>query len=141
MSGNVVLAFDAQLAYVELVLRGLGLLSQPVGSPADEVGSEHDEALLEVDCRLGTDFNVVQVEDLFAFLDAGVDRLAGVILLKPRWQVAGDRVGAKVEQSAVLAGFAGVEALQGDIERIRTALQRPARPSDQLRIGAYSHSG
>ena len=41
----------------------------------------------------------------------------------------------------MLAGFAGLEALQGDIDRIRAALQLSAAPGDESGIGAHSHPG
>ena len=86
------LPFDAQFAYVESVLGWLGLVSQPMRGPADEVGGKRDEALLQIDRWLGADFDVVQVEDLFALLDAGLNRLSGIVLLEPSWQVVCDRV-------------------------------------------------
>jgi hypothetical protein len=43
--------------------------------PTDEVGGEDHATLLQVNGWLGTHFDVVQAEDLFAFLNPSLDSL------------------------------------------------------------------
>jgi len=117
------LAFDAQLGHVQGVFGRLCLVGQPLRGPTDEIGSEDHETLLQVDGWLGTHFDVVQAEDLLAFLDPGFDDLPAIVMLEPGRRVLRDRVCAEVKQRAVLEGLAGVEALQGNVQRIRAAFE------------------
>ena len=113
MRGHLHLAFDAELAHVQSVLDRLAF--QPASSPANEIGREQDERLLQIDGRFGAHFEVVQVEDLLALLHARLNRLPAVVALEPVDDLLGHRLRPEVKQGAVLERFAGVEALQSDI--------------------------
>ena len=54
-----------------------------MGSPTDEVGSKDDQSFLEIDSRLRTHLDVVELEDLFAFLDTRFDELSTIIAVEP----------------------------------------------------------
>ena len=80
MSCDLHLAFDAQLADIQSVFSRQCLISQPVRSPTDEIGGEEDEALLQEDGWFRADFDMVQIEDLFAFFDPSFDGLPAIVL-------------------------------------------------------------
>src|SRR5438128_4729044 len=113
MRGHLHLAFDAELAHVQSVLDRLAF--QPASSPANEIGREQDERLLKIDGRFGAHFEVMQVEDLLALFNPGLNRLPAVVLLEPSRQLLGHWLRTEVKQGAVLEGVAGVEALESDI--------------------------
>ncbi len=62
MRRHLHLAFDAELVHVQGVFDRLRLVFQPVSSPANEIGREQDERLLQIDGRFGTHLEVVQVK-------------------------------------------------------------------------------
>ena len=84
---------------------------------------------------------MVQVENLLALLDPSFDGLPAIVVPEPGWEVKGDRVISEVEQGAVLAGFAGVEALQDYIQRVGAAFELRSAPGDQFGIRSHPHPG
>ena len=84
---------------------------------ADEVGSKEHETLLEINGGFGADFDLVQVEDLLALFDPGLDGLAAIVLGKPSREVLHDRVISIVEQAAVLERSTGLKPFQSHVQR------------------------
>ena len=67
----------------ETIKGWLKLLSQPVGGPADKVGGQGGKIFLQSQSWLSPDFQVMHLEDPFAFFDPGFNRLAAIVSLKP----------------------------------------------------------
>ena len=82
MGADLNLAFDAHVLDVERILLRLGPSCEPTSSPADEVGGEQRYAFLQENCGFGAHLDAMQVEDLFAFLDAGFNDLPGVVMIE-----------------------------------------------------------
>ena len=97
MSGDLNLALDPKRAYVQGMPDGLCLLCQPREGPPNEIGSEEHTAFLEINGGFGADFDFMQVEDLFAFFNSGLDQLSAVIVVEPSGQILGDQVRAVME--------------------------------------------
>lgn len=81
MSRDLHLAFDAERAHVQGMPHRLCLLGQPRQGPPNEVGGEEHTAFLKINCGFGADFDFMQVEDLFAFFNSGLDQLSAVVRL------------------------------------------------------------
>src|SRR5712691_244822 len=109
--------------------------------PANEIGSEEHEGLLKVDGWFGADFEVMQVEDLLALLNASLNRLPAVVPLEPLGYMLGHGLRTKVKQGAMLERFARVEPLQSDIQSIGAVRQAQTRPGQQFGIGPHSRPG
>ena len=75
------------------------MFGQPVSSETDEIGAEQNEMLLQAHGGQGTNFDVMSLEDLSCFFVARFDGLAGVVVVKPGWQVFGDLGRAKMHQA------------------------------------------
>jgi len=80
MGGDLHLLLDAHLAKGKSMLILLGMLIDPGGCPADEVGGENGQGFLQINGWFGAHFQAVEIENLFSFLDARLDGLASVVL-------------------------------------------------------------
>ena len=120
------------------MLPGLRLLAQPVKGPTNEVSGEEHTAFLEINRRFGANFDFVQVEDLFAFLDSCFNELPAVVMVEPGGQILSDQIRTVMEQGAVLKRGAGVKAFQGQIQRIRRKWQGTLGPGRHFGISADS---
>ena len=84
------------------------LLPKPESGKADEVGSKGRKMLLEAKCLRGADLEMMHLEDVFAFLDAGLNRLTTIIPVKPLLQVEGIIKGEITAQGPLRIGPGGV---------------------------------
>ena len=63
--------------------RRLLLLAQPVGGPTDKVGGQGGQIFLQGESWLSPDFEMMHLENAFAFFDPSFDGLTAIVSLKP----------------------------------------------------------
>ena len=119
----------------------VALRTEPVGGPADEVGGESGKLFLQPERWGAADLEMMHLEDAFAFLDAGLDGLPGVVVGKPGRQIRGHPIRTEVQQHAVTQGLTRIEALQSDIDRVRTPFQLLVGPRDHLGVVTHVRPG
>ena len=136
MGAYLYLALDAQLVDGECVFHRLRLCQHPVRRPTNEIGGEYHESFLQVNGWLGPHLDAMKIEDLFGFFDTGFNGLATVVVGIPGGQVLGDRVAAKMEQSAVLEFLASMKAFERNVERIGAVRKLEILPSGHLGVGS-----
>ena len=91
------------------------LLCEPKSGKAHEVGSKAGEVLLKQERLRRSDLEMVHLEDVLAFLDAGLNGLAAVVTMEPTIQIGGDIVITVVHKHGMAHGLAGLIASQGEI--------------------------
>ena len=97
MSSHLNLALDPQLADIQAIFSRKGLLSQPGGSPADEISGKDHQIFLQINGRFSPNLDPVELKDLFSFLNAGFNELSAIVVLKPGRSILGHRVSAKMQ--------------------------------------------
>ena len=83
IGSNLHLLFDTHLAERERVLTRQGMLLDPYGCPANKVGGENSHGFLQIDRGFGTDFQTIEIKNLFGFLDACLNGLTRIVTIEP----------------------------------------------------------
>ena len=117
------------------------LRSEPVRSPADEVGGKGGELLSQPERRRRAHLEMMHLEDTLAFFDARFNGLPAIVGGEPGGQVGGDPVAAEVHLAAMAQGRAGSEPFQSQIDRVRTSGQVLRGPGHHVGIGADPYPG
>ena len=114
------------------------LLCQPETGKADEVGCEAGKVFLKQERLRRTDLEVVHLEDIFAFLDARLDGLAGVVAMKPAIQIGADIFLAVMDKDGISYILASLIASQSEIDRVgEVAASRGIGPRSERCIAAH----
>jgi len=112
------------------------LLGKPLCCEADKVGGKERSLFLKQERWWGAHLEMPYFKDPFPLFVAGLDRLAGIVVMEPLWQVGGNIILAEVQQGGCPHLVAGVEVLQCHIEWVREICQLCGGPGEHLGIVA-----